>query len=69
MSIHSSLFWYQFNFETYLVSPRFSNNTEIGDIDSLLQGPLVGRIKYGIKGDVLEHFVDAQFVRIENHDD
>jgi hypothetical protein len=54
---------------TYLVGTRLGNETKIGNIDGLLQGSLVGCIKDCIERDVLQNFVDSEFMRVENHID
>jgi hypothetical protein len=52
---------------TNLVRSCLCENTKISNIHSSFERPFVRSIKNGIKRDVLQHFVYAQFVRIEKH--
>lgn len=50
------------------MGPGFGNHSKISNIHGFLQGRLVGRIKNGIEGNVLKHFMNSEFMRIKNHD-
>ena len=58
----------QLHIQTHLVRTRFRNESQIGDVDGLLQGALVRSIEKSIERNVLEDLVDSEFVGIEKHD-
>jgi hypothetical protein len=49
------------------MSPRFSNQSKIRNVDGLLQPGLVRRIKDSAQGDLLKKLVNSVLVGIENH--
>ena len=49
--------------------PRFRNQSKICNIDCLGQSSLIGSIKDGVERNVLQNFVHAELVWIENHFD
>jgi hypothetical protein len=53
--------------KTHLVRTGFRDQPQIGDVDSLLQGTLIGSIEKSIEWDVLQDLVDSKFVGIEKH--
>ena len=52
---------------THLVRTRFGDQPQIGNVDGLLQGGLVGHIEEAIEWNVFEDLVDSEFMGIEQH--
>lgn len=49
------------------MSTRLCNKAKVCDIYSLGKLSLVGRIKNGVQGDMPEHLVDTELMRIKHH--
>jgi hypothetical protein len=55
--------------ESHLMRSCFGDQTQIRNVDGLLQARFIGCVKDGIERNLRQYFMDTEFMRIEDHYD